>query len=170
MLTAMVKGSVDVNCKFQAQLAASFLQNPTPYPKNQPSIFSGRDERAGHHQSKLRALPAHQGFKASDVKIEQGNDRLVVDAKFLAFGSMLSVIHPPSGCPITGAVTIAMLYKTNAAGRFLAGNVSTRTACSTGASPPPPIPCSTRKKMSRPCENANPQSSELAVKSTTQIM
>src|ERR1700690_4283406 len=47
----------------------------------------------------------------------------------------LSVIHPPSGGPIAGAVTIAMLYSAKAAARLSAGNVSTRMACSTGANP-----------------------------------
>src|SRR6185295_18785591 len=62
----------------------------------------------------------------------------------------LSVIHPPSGGPTAGAVTIAMLYRAKAAGRFAAGKVSTRMACSTGASPPPPMPCNMRKKIRRP--------------------
>ena len=57
-----------------------------------------------------------------------------------------------------------------AAGRFSAGNVSTKIACSTGASPPPPMPCSTRKKINRPSDDASPHSRELTVKSATQTM
>lgn len=80
-----------------------------------------------------------------------------------------SVSHPPSGGPITGVVTMAMLYSANAAARLAAGNVSTRIACSTGASPPPPTPCITRNKISQPRLGANPHSSEPMVNKTTQV-
>ncbi len=71
---------------------------------------------------------------------------------------------------MTGAVTIAMLYSANAAARFAGGNVSTRMACSTGAKPPPPMPCSTRKKISQLSDGARPQSRDVTVKSATQTM
>jgi len=80
------------------------------------------------------------------------------------------VIQPPSVGPMAGALTMAMLQTAKAEARFSAGNVSTRIACSTGASPPPPVPCSTRKKMSHPRLGARPQSRELAVKSATESM
>jgi hypothetical protein len=80
----------------------------------------------------------------------------------------LSVIHPPKVGPIAGASTTAIPYTANAMPRCLGGNVSARIACSLGCSPPPPTPCSTRKKISKPSEGANPQRQELIVKSATQ--
>src|SRR5216684_2362495 len=61
-------------------------------------------------------------------------------------------------------------HAVESAGRFCGGNVSTRMACSTGARPPPPTPCKTRKKMSKPSEGASPHSRELNVKRTTHSM
>src|SRR5437667_5591634 len=82
----------------------------------------------------------------------------------------LSVIQPPNGGPIAGAVTIAMLYKAKAEPSFDLGNVSTRIACSTGARPPPPTPCSTRKKINIPRLGAMPHRNEVAVNSATFII
>ena len=48
--------------------------------------------------------------------------------------------------------------------------MSTRMACSTGARPPPPIPCRTRAMSMMPRLGAMPQKNEVMVKSATQAM
>jgi hypothetical protein len=52
--------------------------------------------------------------------------------------------------------------------RFSGGNVSARIAWAIGCSPPPPAPCSTRKRMIALRLGAIPQSSELTVKAARQ--
>ena len=79
-------------------------------------------------------------------------------------------MKPPSVGPMAGASTTAMPYTANAMPRLRGSKVSARIACSLGARPPPPRPCSTRKKMSSPRLGATPQRNELMVKSATQIM
>jgi hypothetical protein len=53
--------------------------------------------------------------------------------------------------------------------RLAGEKVSARIDCSVGASPPPPTPCRTRKKMSAPRFGATPQRNELMVKRATLI-
>src|SRR5580692_2800224 len=55
-------------------------------------------------------------------------------------------------------------YRANAKPRCCGGNVSAKIACAIGCSPPPPAPCSTRKKRRNPRLGAIPQSKELTVK------
>ena len=71
---------------------------------------------------------------------------------------------------MAGARTTAMPYTANAWPRCCGGNVSARIACSLGCSPPPPAPCSTRKKISSGSDGASPHSIELMPNSATQIM
>ena len=82
----------------------------------------------------------------------------------------VSVMKPPSVGPIAGASTTAIPYTAKAMPRFAGGKVSARMACSLGASPPPPSPCRTRKKISDARLGAMPQRNELMVNSATQIM
>src|SRR5580700_8326964 len=82
----------------------------------------------------------------------------------------LSVIHPPRVGPRAGAQTIAMLQSPKAAARLAGGKASTSMDCSEGASPPPAIPCSTRKKMRVSRFGAIPQRKEAHVKRATQVM
>ena len=58
----------------------------------------------------------------------------------------------------------------NAMPRFAGGKVSARIACSLGPRPPPPTPCSTRKKISAPSDGAIPHRNELTVNSATHVM
>ena len=81
-----------------------------------------------------------------------------------------SVSSPPSVGPSAGATTTAIPYTANAMPRCFGANVSARMDCSLGASPPPPAPCSTRKKTSHPSDVAVPHRDELAVKSATHVM
>src|SRR3984893_12059320 len=82
----------------------------------------------------------------------------------------LSVTQPPRVGPMAGASTTARPYTAKAMPRLAGGNVSARMACSLGCSPPPPAPCSTRKKISDPNEGARPQRHELIVNSATHDM
>src|SRR5580658_3563811 len=63
-----------------------------------------------------------------------------------------------------------MPYSANAKPRCCGGKVSARIACAIGCRPPPPAPCSTRKKSSSPRLGANPHSKELTVKIARQPM
>src|SRR5271167_2623635 len=63
-----------------------------------------------------------------------------------------------------------MPYNANARPRWCGGNVSARMACAIGCNPPPPAPCSTRKKRRSPRLGAKPQSKELTVKTPKQVM
>src|SRR6185503_468927 len=78
--------------------------------------------------------------------------------------------HPPKVGPIVGAMTVVMPNSANASPRFSGGNVSARIACAMGCNPPPPAPCSTRKRMIAPRLGAAPQRRELRVKIARQIM
>ena len=80
------------------------------------------------------------------------------------------MIQPPRVGPIVGAMMAVMPYSANAKPRFSGGKVSARMACAIGCSPPPPAPCSTRKKRRSPRLGANPQSKELTVKMPRQAM
>src|SRR4029077_20286485 len=72
--------------------------------------------------------------------------------------------------PIVGAMTVVMPKRANASPRFSGGNVSARIACAMGCKPPPPAPCSTRKRMIAPRVGAAPHRWELSVKIARQIM
>src|SRR5271154_154208 len=61
-------------------------------------------------------------------------------------------------------------YRANARPRCCGGNVSARIACAIGCSPPPPAPCSTRKKRRNPRLGAIPQRKELTVKIPRQVI
>ncbi len=58
----------------------------------------------------------------------------------------------------------------NPVARWAGGNVSTRMACSLGASPPPAMPWSTRKAISHGSDGARPHSTLLSVNRATQPM
>ena len=71
---------------------------------------------------------------------------------------------------MTGATTTPMPKIAMAMPCFSRGKLSTRMACETGCSAPPPSPCRTRKKISTPSEGAMPHKKELNVNSATQII
>ena len=79
-------------------------------------------------------------------------------------------MYPPSVGPMAGANTTASPYIAKPIPRCRGSKVSARIPCSLGASPPPPIPWSTRKKISEWRFGAKPQRKLLMVKSTTQDM
>src|SRR5579883_3182009 len=72
--------------------------------------------------------------------------------------------------PIVGATTTVTPKSAKAMPRLLGGKVSARMDCARGCSPPPQAPWSTRNRTSAPRLGASPQSSELMVKPTMQIM
>ena len=71
---------------------------------------------------------------------------------------------------MAGASTTAMPYMAKPMPCLSGGKVSARMACSLGPKPPPPAPCSTRKKISMGSVVESPQNSELMVNSSTQLM
>src|SRR6266436_1314579 len=71
---------------------------------------------------------------------------------------------------MVGAMIAVMPYKANANPRCSGGNVSARMACAIGCNPPPPAPCSTRKRSSIPRLGAIPQSKELIVNTLRQAI
>ena len=73
---------------------------------------------------------------------------------------MLSVITPPSVGPNTGPQTTTKAKAANAMPRCCGGKVSASIDCSTGASPPPPMPWNTRARISMVRFGAIPQSSD----------
>src|SRR5271169_659800 len=71
---------------------------------------------------------------------------------------------------MVGAMIAVMPYNANAKPRWCGGKVSARMAWAIGCRPPPPAPCSTRKKSSIPRLGAIAQSRELTVKKPRQAM
>ena len=65
------------------------------------------------------------------------------------------------------AIPVSRAQNPELQARLAAGNVSTRIAWATGASPPPAIPCNTRLESMIPRVGANPQKSEVSVDSAT---
>ena len=73
------------------------------------------------------------------------------------------MIHPPSVGPITGATTIPTPYTAIAVPCSRGGKLSSRIACASGSMPPPPMPCSTRARISIGMLMASPHSREATV-------
>jgi len=71
---------------------------------------------------------------------------------------------------MAGATTTAIPYTAKAWPRLLTGKVSARMACSLGASPPPPTPCSTRKEHEQRQGLRQAAQHRQMVNSMTQVM
>src|SRR5882724_3717708 len=96
MFTAIVNGGEHGNCWFQAQTwRQACCKIQFPIHKIKPVSSAAEMNPPRHHQPKLRPLPAHQGLEADDVAFAQGNDRLVVNAKFLSFRRAAKICFQP---------------------------------------------------------------------------
>ena len=94
-------------------------------------------------------------------RLRQPNGRLMRNTQCQEYASVR---------PMAGAITTVSPYNAKEAGRSRNGNESAKIDCSTGASPPPPRPWTTRHSRISGSELAVAQSSELMVNSATQIM
>ena len=72
--------------------------------------------------------------------------------------------------PMIGATTTTRPKAANACPRLAGGKLSVIIDCSTGASPPPPIPWKIRATISIPRFGDSAHISEAAVKSVIEIM
>ena len=80
-----------------------------------------------------------------------------------------SVMKPPSVGPSTGPTTTTTAKAANAMPRLAGGKVSARIDCSTGASPPPPIPWNSRASTSVVRLGETPHRNELTVNSAMEM-
>ncbi len=93
----------------------------------------------------------------------------------MPIGTLMRKIHcqpkdcsstPPSVGPSTGARTVGVDSTPITRPRFSLPAVLTRIIWPTGMIMPPPMPCSTRKPISEPEDQASPHSADPAVKTS----
>ena len=80
------------------------------------------------------------------------------------------MIQPPSVGPRIGAAMIPRDQKAIAFPRSSSGNSSSMTAWERGCSPPPVVPCNTRKKIKNGRLGAMPQSALETVNPVTTVI
>ena len=81
----------------------------------------------------------------------------------------MSVIHPPSTGPTTGAIRLVMVQMVSAAGALLCGKLDSSSDCDNGTIGPATAPCKMRNAMRAPMFGAIPHKSEASVNRNTLV-
>ena len=148
-LKRFARVDLEIHDRGKLQLFAS-LKEERPKPDRVAVSFSA--SRAQLENATLRVVTGFPGnYSGHDLRVKNFIDPQKAAAAPAAPAAPAATANPAAPAVAARLAEFGLLRRAALmiAARLAAGKVSTRIACSTGASPPPAMPCSTRKQISQ---------------------